>query len=585
MRKIRVPLLRWFESSLKNRLFATISLLTVSLLLLQSLPLIRSSSSTMEQLILNSATTTLRLVRQNLEFFIDEMTYVPNDLEQDPLFMRLLDDPEKNRKELTAILLRYISRRTRLLSITLYPGEKGILSTTYTFDIQEENIRSSSWFRKAEETGHTQLFYMDVKNFSRTEAMPREGKTQYISLVHPLNDRQGQLKGTLVISLDYFTVFEEIIRNLPARKGRRILLFNQKGSILFPALAGFPQEILDRILKEQGSGNMEQNLEDERFWYSYSTSSDGIILLEEIRKQELMAPVSTIRKLFLATLFASVLAALLVSSILSSRITSPLKGLEKEMHQFEDKQFELSVLTGRTDEVGSLERSFNRMTLRMREYQSQLLRNQEEKRQAELSALQAQIRPHFLYNTLDSVKWMAMIQGSDSIVEVITSLTSLLRNSINRDEELIPYQQELENIRHFVSIHNIRYENRFTLKIAGTGECDNFPIPKLLLQPLVENSLFHAFGEAGGLIGIESEISRDGMICRIRDNGSGFPADLLENWTGNGSYMITGNGISLKNVRDRLKLYYGEKSELKLANLPEGGALCTLLFQGGPHIC
>jgi two-component system sensor histidine kinase YesM len=538
----------------------------------------------MEKLILNSATTTLRLVRQNLEFFIDEMSYVPNDLEQDPVFMKLLDYPDDNGKELTAILLRYISRRTRLLSITLYPRERGILSTTYTFDIQEDNIRQSSWFIKAEETGRTQLIYMDVKDFSQVEGMPREGKTQYISLVHPLNDRKGNLKGTLVISLDYFTVFEEIIRNLPAREGRRILLFNQKGSILFPALAEFSPEILKRIIQEQKEGLLEKNLEDDDFWYSFSTSSDGIILLEEIRKRELMSPVNTIRKLFIATLIASVLAALLVSSILSSRITSPLKELEKEMHQFEDKQFELSVLTGRTDEVGSLEESFNRMILRMREYRNQLLINQEEKRQAEISALQAQIRPHFLYNTLDSVKWMAMIQGSDSIVEVIASLTELLRNSINRDEELITFEREIENIHHFVAIHNVRYENRYTLHISTPSDCLSYPIPKLLLQPLVENSLFHAFGESGGSITIESEKKDKRFICRIRDNGSGFPDEMLQSWNEDNSYTASGNGISLKNVRDRLKLYYGEESKLLLSNIPGGGALCIIIFPEEPPL-
>lgn len=578
MKKALPSLQSWINSSLRNRLFTAISLLTVSLLLLQGMSLSRTSSRTIEELIQNSASTTLRLVRQNLEFFIDEMSYVPNDLEQDPTFMFLLENPDINRKELTAILLRYISRRTRLLSITLYPENSGILSTTYTFDIQESNIRQSNWFRKAEETGHPQLIYMDVKDFSESDGMPREGKTQYISLVHPLNDRNGRLKGTLVISLDYFRVFEEIIRNLPVQEGRRILLFNQKGNLLFPALAEFSPEMIGQIIRAQGEGHLEQNLEDERFWYSYSTSTDGIILLEEIRKKELMAPVRTIRELFIAILITSVLATLIVSSFLSYRITSPLKGLEKEMQQFEDKQFELSVLTGRADEVGSLERTFNRMILRMREYQSQLLKNQEEKRQAELSALQSQIRPHFLYNTLDSVKWMAMIQGSESIVEVISSLTGLLRNSINRDEELIPLFREIENINHFISIHNIRFENRFTMKIGVDKECNSCLIPKLLLQPLVENSLFHAFGENGGQITIRCTRESDSVVCRIMDNGKGFSDDLLKCWHDDRPFTASGNGISLINIRDRIRLYYGEQSKLLLSNLPEGGALCTIIF-------
>lgn len=578
----------WMQKSLRNRLFLTISLVSTVLLFTQGASLLLTSSSSIEDLVLSEAATTLNLVRQNLDSQFDQMSYTVKDLESDKIFMEKLKDAEKNERDLTSALLTYISRRVGLMSITLLPIDKGVISTTYTYDIEEHEIRESPWFRQVQETGSPLLIYMDVKDFSSL-TLPdqavddtkgkREQRTQYITLIHPLSNRNGEIQAMVLVALDYFSIFENIILHIPTDENRQLYLYNRNGEILFPVIQRGPHLGKKELLSFQNEGHIARSINGEDYWYVYSASKDGILLLEEILKSELMAPVNRHRQFFVISLFVSLLTTLFVSSLLSSRITRPIKRLEKEMHRFEDKQFSLSVPEEQSDEVGALERSFNHMMIRMQDYQQRLLKNQEEKRAAELKALQAQIKPHFLYNTLDSIKWMALIKGNDGIVEMVSALTSLLKNNINQDEEMIPFSQEMENIRKFMTIQNFRYPEKFELRISMDQDCASFRVPKLIIQPLVENALQYAFSDEKGLVHIRCRKEEKAVICMVEDNGRGFDEEILQAWKESSTIHSKGNGVSLQNIRDRLRLHYGKSSVLSLENTKNGG-LCTVIMEG-----
>ncbi|MBF9015375.1 MULTISPECIES: sensor histidine kinase [unclassified Oceanispirochaeta] len=578
----------WVQKSLRNRLFLTISLVSTILLFTQGTSLLLTSSNSIENLVLSEAATTLNLVRQNLNSQFEQMSYVIKDLETDEEFIEKLKDIDTNGHDLTNTLLRYISRRVGLMSITMLPIEKGILSTTYTYDIKEKEIRESHWYRQVIETGTPLLIYMDVRDFSsltlpdQTEddtKGKREQRTQYITLVHPLSDRSGKFQAMILVSLDYFTIFENIILHIPSDENRQLYLYNKNGDILFPFIHKGPSLNKDELLSFQNEGHVARSIGKKEYWYVYSASKDGILLLEEILKSELMAPVNRHRQFFIFSLIISLLITLFVSSLLSSRITRPIKRLEKEMHRFEDKQFSLSVPEEQSDEVGALERSFNHMMTRMQDYQQRLLRNQEEKRSAELKALQAQIKPHFLYNTLDSIKWMALIKGNDGIVEMVSALTSLLKNNINQHEEMIPLSQEMDNIQKFMTIQNFRFPEKYDLTISIEQDCASLPVPKLIIQPLVENALLYAFTDEKGCVDICCRKQDKGFICMVADNGRGFDKDILRAWEEGSTIPSKGNGVSLQNIRNRLRLHYGESSVLKLENTESGG-LCTIIIEG-----
>lgn len=187
----------------------------------------------------------------------------------------------------------------------------------------------------------------------------------------------------------------------------------------------------------------------------------------------------------------SLIFAMAISVLLSYALTKPLKNLEINMKKAERGEFDIRVEIESTNEIGKLARTFNLMIMKIKELMSQIVMEQEMKRVSELKALQAQIKPHFLYNTLDSIIWMAETGKMEEVVEMTSSLSKLMRSTIGEGEELIPIARELEHIRHYLTIQNMRYRHKFTYSIEVDEDILECSILKLVLQPLVENAIYH----------------------------------------------------------------------------------------------
>lgn len=229
------------------------------------------------------------------------------------------------------------------------------------------------------------------------------------------------------------------------------------------------------------------------------------------------------------------------------------------------------------DESDFLIDGFNRMSTQINELIVQVQTEQGRKKEAEMKALMAQINPHFIYNSLESINSMAVLQGNKDISKMVISLGKLLRISISQNQELIPLQMEFEHVRHYLDIQKFRFEDKFSYIINLPEGLRTFMTQKLIVQPIVENALYHAIEpmEDPGIIEITAYEMGTDMIIIVKDNGPGFDlAKMMNLWDneGGGQKKYSDSGVGLKNVHERLNIRFGSPYGLLVCSSPGFGS-------------
>jgi two-component system, sensor histidine kinase YesM len=257
-----------------------------------------------------------------------------------------------------------------------------------------------------------------------------------------------------------------------------------------------------------------------------------------------------------------VCGALIIVFLISRRLTKSLTRLVKQISTISKYDFDHYVTVSGSYETKQLALAFNDMMDELHEYVEELLLTQKKQRNAELAALQRQINPHFLYNTLASVKIMVQQGNKDKAAETINALISLLQNAIGNVSETVSIEQELVNLKNYVFINQVRYGGRIKVSYFIAPDCMQAEVPKLIIQPFIENAFFHGFNrKPEGYIYVMAQRDGDVLVCEVADNGDGFVQGSDGSERGlpraKGERKLF-TGIGLSNVHDRIKLLYGE---------------------------
>ena len=280
----------------------------------------------------------------------------------------------------------------------------------------------------------------------------------------------------------------------------------------------------------------------------------------------------------LALAAAAILLAALVGSIVISRVLSrPLKGLSRAMRQFEKNADTFTYApVGGAREVQELSESFSHMVVKIQHLMETVRREEINLRKTELKALQAQINPHFLYNTLDSIAWMCEQGRNDEAVQMVNALAQLFRISISRGHELIPIRSELRHAESYLKIQKHRYKNQFSYRFDVDESCLDFLCNKITLQPIIENAIYHGINGLvdEGEIVITLRAEGQDVVLTEADNCVGMEEDQIQAFLRKECSDHTGIGI--KNVNDRLKIYFGEGYGITIDSEPDVGTTVTI---------
>ena len=254
----------------------------------------------------------------------------------------------------------------------------------------------------------------------------------------------------------------------------------------------------------------------------------------------------------------------LVAALISVRISRPIDQLKDIMARIEAGDLHTTIEVSGQKEIVQLSKSFNRMVVRIRELMNRLVDEQREKRKTALRALQNQINPHFLYNTLDSIVWLAEHERGADVVTTVVALATLFRISISKGNTFISVGEEIDHIKSYLTIQKIRYLDKFEYSIDIEPDIEGYRVMKLMLQPLVENAIYHGMGDETGWIAIRGRLDGDRVVFEVENSGYGLTDAQIVEMHESMAGTRNGAGVGLRNVYQRLTLYYGEGADIEI---------------------
>ena len=294
----------------------------------------------------------------------------------------------------------------------------------------------------------------------------------------------------------------------------------------------------------------------------------GVSYLQEVILDSLWE----LSRILLLAAVVILIAMLVISAILSHVLSRPIRGLAAAMEQFEQNADDFTYTpVGGVREVRTLSDSFHHMVLRLQSLMTTVRDEQINLRKTELRALQAQINPHFLYNTLDSISWMCEQGKNEDAVEMINALARLFRISISRGHELIPIRSELQHAESYMQIQSRRYKNQFVYTFDVQESCLDYLCNKITLQPILENAIYHGINGLvdDGEIAVRVREDGDDVVFTVADNGSGMSGEQIAAILS--KERSDHAGIGIKNVNDRLKIYFGADYGITIDSVPDEG--------------
>lgn len=295
--------------------------------------------------------------------------------------------------------------------------------------------------------------------------------------------------------------------------------------------------------------------------------------------------------LFVVVIFCAFFELLILMNFnLAKELTDPIHRLEESVAGLE-QSMEGAIYVGGTAETRALGQAVQSMVDQMRKLTDDMMREHEQKQKSELNALQAQINPHFLYNTLDTIVWMIENGRQEDAARAVTALARFFRISLSKGRNIIPVRDELEHVRNYLLIQEMRYKNKFRYVLEWDDAVGNLSTIKLVVQPIVENAIYHSmdFMDGGdGLITIRAEEKQGTLHISVEDNGLGMTPDRVrrllsgdstaERKSGSG-----GSGVGLRNVQDRIRLYFGPQYGVDIHSEPDMGTRITLRMPAVPY--
>ncbi|MDO7907724.1 sensor histidine kinase [Paenibacillus sp. JX-17] len=385
----------------------------------------------------------------------------------------------------------------------------------------------------------------------------------------------------------YFTISEQGFRRLYANftsEGNDVAIIEKTGRIVSSNrsewVGQFDPALLRYALREEGGSHTLVNAEvmgRKSLVLADDLPSNDLYLVNIIDKDMVMGQVINMKTVLLVTL-AIAAGALIIVFLISRQLTKSLTKLVKQMSSATKHDLDNYITVTGSYEIRELGNAYNGMLDELHDYVDRLVETQKEQRNAELAALQRQINPHFLYNTLASIKFLVQQGGKEKAAEMINALISLLQNTISNVSETISVADEVINLKNYVYINQMRYGERIRVNYLVAPDCMNFRVPKLIIQPFIENAFFHAFNKkTEGFIHVL--IAREGgdLLCEIVDNGDGMDCSGGEEGLPNAkSKRQLFTGIGVQNVHDRIKLLYGEYYGVNITSQPGQGTRVTL---------
>lgn len=549
------------KSTIGQRIvIATMTVIILALVLANIMHFVLFNNATAE-VIRTSSREINKQVIMNYERYIDEVIATANYLNR-----RTIEMSEDNSiDDLHDLYLQAAQMSQDVVSIALF-DEDGIIF----INGDERNIDSivdeHSWFIAAQRdkeifhfsTPHPQTIYTHTE----PEVITVTKSVKYFD--------EGVIReGVLMIDITTQNLIG-LAQKTNLGDGGHILILNDQSDYVYSSSASCTTTDCDSkaIVDEIGFGGESVKIDEDYMYVNVNTLKNTrwriatFININGIYETRRMMNFVTS-----AIFVGSLIMSLVLSVFVSKRISDPLTKLKNHMAKVEKGDFAEVIVSGQM-EIVQLSNSFNKMIQEIKSLMNRLVTEQKEKRKSEFLALQTQINPHFLYNTLDSIVWLAENNQNTEVIEMVIALSRFFRISISRGKNVISVKDELEHAKQYLHIQKIRYNKKFDFAFEIDPEVYHYTTVKLILQPIIENAIHHGINSEfeTGLIQISAYILNESLIFEVENNGYGITEDKINELYKNMRNEDRANSVGLRNVYQRLKLYYNEEADVVITS-------------------
>lgn len=573
-------------SSIQSVIFATVAVLVLSAVVIVTGVSMRFTNTSIFENSSQYTQTIIQQMNQNIDSYIDYMENIAylissNEDVQDYLFSDEIDSEGRYRilKQFETIL----DSRSDIRNVGIISKSGRMLINNGSKSVNHDlNINTQEWYTQALNSpeGAT-LTSSHVQHIISGE------RPWVITLSRGIRDRSGsgEKEGVFFIDLNYSAISGLCDQSTVGTKGYAFIL-DAKGNIVYHPQQ---QQLYNELQTENISLIMDTDEDtvltgtgNNGKLYSISRSDKtGWTVVDCTNVRELLSKSRQAQSIYVLTAVVLVIVALLFSRFMARSITLPIQKLRDSMKKVQEGDFSVSdVVVDSRNEIGSLTKSFDVMTHRIQELMEQNVHEQEQKRKSELKALQSQINPHFLYNTLDSIIWMAEGKKNEEVVLMTASLARLLRQSISNEDETVSIGQEIQYAKSYLTIQKMRYKDKLEFEIDVDPSVNMIPIVKLVLQPIIENAIYHGlkYKESKGMILVKGYRQGDNAVLEVKDDGVGMDEETLSHIFEKHKVNYHSNGVGVYNVQKRLVLYYGKDYGLHYQSKKGEGTTVTVVI-------
>ena len=532
--------------------------------------------------------TIIQQLNQNIDSYIDYMENIAylitsNEDVQEYLFADEVDNEVRYR-----ILNQFetiLDSRSDIRNLGIISKNGRILINNGSQSVNPDlDLDTQEWYTQAlESTKGSVLTSSHVQHIISGE------RPWVITLSRGIRDKggSGEKEGVFFIDLNYSAISELCDQSTVGTKGYAFILDADGEIVYHPQQQQLYNELqtenISLVMNSDSDTVLTGTQKDGKLYSISRSEKTGWMVVDCTNVWDLLSKSRQAQSVYILTAIVLVSVSLLFSRFLARSITFPIQKLRDSMKKVQEGDFSASdIVVESENEIGSLTKSFNVMTHRIQELMEQNIHEQEQKRKSELKALQSQINPHFLYNTLDSIIWMAEGKKNEEVVLMTASLARLLRQSISNEDEVVPIANEIEYARGYLTIQKMRYKDKMEFQIEVDAAISSIPIIKLVLQPIIENAIYHGlkYKESKGFLLIKGFMKNGNAVLQVIDDGVGMEKETLDHIYERHKVNYHSNGVGVYNVQKRLQLYYGDDYGITYESEPGKGTTATITIPG-----
>lgn len=573
----------WFDKqNLQTTIVLPFTVAGLFIILIMSMALYLRFGNTVKDMVEEKNIHILEQTNQSLNNYLKQMMKA-----SDTVYYEILKQKDTELDTIYSELdFLYKANQDKVVSIGLFDWDGNVVEAVPVSSVKR-NVRPylEEWYENAADKIEELHFSTPhVQNiFDSSDASYRwvVSLSRYVEFI-----RDGKVKeGILLVDMN-FSGIEQVIKNVNLDKSSYLYLMDQDGEIIYHPkqqllYTGIETEDNLRLVDyEDGTYNITFEKE-ERLITVKTVGYTGWKLVLVVPMEEVVAQYSGTQTYIIIMAICLAFIFIQLSSFITKKITDPIYRLEKAVGKLEAGDWETKIQVSGSEEIRHLGNSIQAMVHQLKQLMNDVVTEQELKRKSELDALQTQINPHFLYNTLDSIVWMIENEKYEGAVTMVTSLARLFRISISKGKSIISVKEELAHAEYYMAIQSIRYKNKFTYAIEAEETIKDKATVKLILQPMIENAIIHGMeymDEADGGHIVVRAYEKDGqLMMEVEDNGCGMSEGRMgEIRSGKNQGKSLGSGIGMGNVHERIKIYFGDAYGVKMFSEPDEGTLIRM---------